>query len=271
MNTLKEIGNFVGIPQGSLKHLDQYEDADQNAIRTIQLSLVASAVRWESSSVSMLGIIQVLRNLTPITLEAKIVPITMAGNVSVTISWNASGGIIWFTFIEYRHNGGALRDAVFESVGSSAGEITHGLSAGKWEYVVTRAGISNTGFVYLSKTLPTVTVPARPEPTPEPLPEPTPEKPFIAVETRGDGSFVVSGSNFSPNARVYIHVVDANLKRVVFHDTSNPEGKLEGFQTGRICTQPGTLVFSANDGRRNRADVTGTLWSNSVTTSCPVL
>jgi hypothetical protein len=29
------------------------------------------------------------------------------------------------------------------------------------------------------------------------------------------------------------------------------------------------LHFSANDGRPNRNDQTGTLWSNTVTASCP--
>lgn len=95
---------------------------------------------------------------------------------------------------------------------------------------------------------------------------PTPA-PFLAVQSKGDGSFVVSGSSFLGNSTIHIRVADGALgNNVFFTDTSNPEGKLLGFPTGKICQRAGQLFFSANDGRvSDGAAVT----SNTVTTTCP--
>lgn len=135
------------------------------------------------------------------------------------------------------------------------------LTAGIWDFAATRKGISNTGFVFLSKNFPTITVS-------QARPEPMPEKPSISVKSNGDGSFEVTGSKFLPNKTVYIRVFDGN-REIYFQATSNSQGELEGFPTGRICQLPGVLFFTANDGRSDRTDVTGTLWSNAVSISCP--
>lgn len=264
MNTLREMANFVGIPQGSL------EVARYGGPWIMGLSKVSLLVTKRESPASMRALIQVLQNLTPITLEAQIIG-SRSGEepFEPVIRLNPSGGITWQTFIEYRLNGSAISSS--DNLASSGGDFTPTqLGPGNWQFVVSRAGISKSGFVSLSKTLDTITVSARPQPTPQPTPTPPPVKPFIAVQSKGDGSFVVSGSNFLPNATVHIRVVDGPFGNNIFlTDTSTQEGKLQGFPTGKICQRPGQLFFSANDGRNDQHDLTGTLWSNTVTTSCP--
>jgi len=91
--------------------------------------------------------------------------------------------------------------------------------------------------------------------------------PFIAVQSKGDGSFVVTGTSFLGNSTVHIRVADGALgNNVFFTDTSNPEGKLLGFPTGKICQRSGQLFFSANDGRVSDGTA---ITSNTVTTTCP--
>src|SRR5678815_1306669 len=91
--------------------------------------------------------------------------------------------------------------------------------------------------------------------------------PVIAVQSKGDGSFVVTGSSFLGNSAVHIRVADGALgNNVFFTDTSNPDGKLLGFPTGKICQRSGELFFSANDGRVSGGTA---VTSNIVTTTCP--
>jgi hypothetical protein len=257
MNTLREIGNFVGIPQGSLE-VARYGGPRIASLRSVNL-LVTKGRR----PASMRFIIQALQNLTPITLEAQIVG-SRSGEepFEPKIHINASGGIAWFTTIRYYRNG----NATSHDVNNSGGDFTPTqLGSGSYELVVTRSGISNSGFVSLSKTLGAITVSARPQPTPSPPPL---VKPSIAVRSNSDGSFIVSGSSFLPNATVYIRVVDAALTTLWFNHTSTPQGTIE-YPTGRICQLPGQLFLSANDGRSDPQDQTGTLWSNTATTTCP--
>lgn len=256
MNSLREIGNFVGIPQGS-PQVARYDGE-----RTIRLGMVSLLVTKRERPASMRAIIQALQSLTPITLEAQIVG-SRSGEepFEPIIRLNASGGITWHTNIEYNATSAS------DDLSSAGGDFTPTqLGPGNYQFVVRRSGISNTGFVSLSKTLDTITVSARPQPTPPPPPI---VKPFIAVQSKGDGSFVVSGLNFLPNVPIYILVGDGTFRNpLVFTDTSNPEGKLVGFPTGKICQGSGQLFFEANDGRLNPSDHS-TLMSNTVTTSCP--
>ncbi len=76
---------------------------------------------------------------------------------------------------------------------------------------------------------------------------PTPA-PTIAVQSRGDGAFLVTGSGFLPSAVV------------------TPDGRVLGLPTGKICQRPGELFFSANDGW---VEAGSAIVSNTVTTSCP--
>jgi hypothetical protein len=94
------------------------------------------------------------------------------------------------------------------------------------------------------------------------------QKPTISVSAKGDGSFVVTGSGFAPNARFHIRIVDDALTTIWGQGSSDSQGKFT-FPTGQICKLPGNLHFSANDETPDPSDLTGTRWSNTVTTSCP--
>lgn len=208
MNTLKELGNFVGIPQGAL------EVARYGGPRITSLGKVSLLVTGKERPASIRTIIQTLQNLTTITLEAEIVG-SRSGEepFEPVIRVNASGGTTWHTTIVFYLNGNAISSS---DLNNSGGDFTPTqLGPGSWQPVVTRSGISNTGFVSLSKTLGTITVSAHQQPTPQPTPTPLPAKPpSITVQSNGDGSFVVCGSNFLPSATVHIRVVDAALTTV---------------------------------------------------------
>ena len=252
MKTLKEVVDFVDIPQGSLASARyQYSGPWTMGLHNVNL-LVTGGAR----PASMRNIIKILQNLTPTTLEAEIVG-SRSGEepFDLKIRVNASGGITWFTTIEDGN-------VVSRDVNNSGGDFTIQLGPGSYQLAVTRAGISNTGFVSLRRPLGTISVSTRlPPPPPPSLPQ---AKPFIDVHSNGDGSFVVSGEKFLGNTTVHIRVVDAALTTIWFQQTSNPAGKIE-YPTGRICQLPGQLFFSANDGRSDPQDLTGTLWSNTAT------
>ena len=92
--------------------------------------------------------------------------------------------------------------------------------------------------------------------------------PTIWVTPKADGSFVINGTAFLANAAVHIRIVDDNLNNAWFDTTADTQGKFT-FPTGNVCAAGGNRHFSANDGRPNPKDLTGTLWSNTVTESCP--
>jgi hypothetical protein len=255
MNTLREIGEFIGIPQGS------FEVAGFGGPRTTSLKM-ASLLVTKSEGSSLQAIIQALQNLTPITLEAQIVG-SRSGEepFQPVIRLNASGGVTWFTFIEFA-------EILFEpkNLGAAGGDFkTTQLGPGIFQCVVKRAGISNTGFVSLSKTLGTITVSAKPIVPTHPPPQP---KPTISVQSNGDGSFKVSGSGFVPkNATVNILVGDGTLNQNPLNFVvSAVDGAFKDFPTGKICQRPGQIFFEASDGR---IDGGSQIFSNTVTISCP--
>jgi hypothetical protein len=121
-------------------------------------------------------------------------------------------------------------------------------------------GVGSNGYARVVRTR-TVTVQGTT------TPPPTPAKPVISVQAKGDGSFAVTGSKFLPSTTVHIRVVDDALTTRFFDQGSNPDGTVQ-FTTPKICVFPGRLHFSANDGRSDPHDLTGTLWSNTVDTTC---
>jgi hypothetical protein len=256
MNTLREIGEFVGIPQGSV------EVARYGGPWITRLRMVSLLVTHRDRPASMRAIIQALQNLTPITLEAQIVG-SRSGEepFEPVIRLNASGGITWFTSIEYRLDG---KTKTVDDVSSSDGDFAPTqLGPGNWQVVVSRSGISNSGFVSLKKNLDAITVFPKPPPPPPPV-----AKPFISVQSNGDGSFKVSGSGFVPkNATVNILVGDGTLNQNPLNFVvSATDGAFKDFPTGKICQRPGQLFFEASDGR---IDHGSQVFSNTVTISCP--
>lgn len=264
MKSLKEIVNFVGIPQGALASA-RYQ---YSGPWTMGLDNVNLLVKRGERPASMRNIIQILQNLTPITLEAEIIG-SRSGEepFQPVIRINASGGITWFTVIEYYLSGNTITGS-YDANNSGGDFQPNQLSAGRWQLVVTRSGISNIGFVSLSKTLDIITVSAWRQPSPPPPTPPPATKPSILVQANGDGSFLVKGSNFLRNTTVHIRVVDVALTTIWYKLTSTPEGTFQ-YPTAKICQFPGQVSFSANDGRNDQQDLTGVLWSNTVTTTCP--
>lgn len=101
-------------------------------------------------------------------------------------------------------------------------------------------------------------------------PPPSSSGPQISVTREGSGQnaiFVVSGSGFLPNKVVTIRVVDSQFAQVNFQKNSDANGGVNLRQS--IPCLPGQSYFSATDSRSNPNDLTGLLWSNTITTSCP--
>jgi hypothetical protein len=95
----------------------------------------------------------------------------------------------------------------------------------------------------------------------------SPQPPTISVSTPQPNTFTISGSSFRGSTAVHLRVVDDALAQRYFNQTSGPDGRLS-MTLNSLCVNPGQLHFSANDGRQNPRDVTGTLWSNTVTATC---
>jgi hypothetical protein len=99
-------------------------------------------------------------------------------------------------------------------------------------------------------------------------------KPVISVTTEGKGAsavFIVKGSGFVGGAAVHIRVAriaEGQIPTVFSQTKALSNGQIED----RIfipCVSGLQLSFSANDGRSDPSDHTGTLWSNTIQTACP--
>jgi hypothetical protein len=182
---------------------------------------------------------------------------------------NASGGITWFTSIDFRLGGDVI--ASHDILSTSGGDFKPTqLGRGNYELVCRRSGLSNIGFVSLMKTLGSVRVSALVKEPKEPT-EPTPlPRPSISVQSNGDGSFKVSGAGFVPkNATVNILVGDGTLNQQPLNFVvSATDGAFKDFPTGKICQRQGPIFFQASDGR---IDHGSQVFSNTVQISCPVL
>jgi hypothetical protein len=126
----------------------------------------------------------------------------------------------------------------------------------------------------------TTTRAAAPTPPPPNAPPPKPfgaktGKIFVSAVREPGNVFVVRGTGFRPNAPVTIRAVDNATLQGPFI-TSIGGTRITAGATGQllvrlygICSQAqGPIAFSANDGRSNPADRTGTLWSNTFTIAC---
>jgi hypothetical protein len=266
MNTLKQIVDFVGIPQGSLASARyQYSEPWTMGLNNVNLLVTRGA-----KPASMRNIIEILQNLTPITLEAEIVG-SLSGEepFEPKIRVNASGGITWFTTIEFSLLGVPNAPVYSHDVSNSGGDFTPTqLAPGRWYLSVVRSGISNSGFVSLRKQLGTITVSMR-QPTPSPpVPPPADSSlPPISVEVE-QGQFVVGGSGFRPSVRCFVIVVYPDFSRKVFEDTPNSEGKLNfRVDTSSLCIAGANLTLNFTV---NQPDASGRdKFTNTVSKSCP--
>lgn len=224
---------------------------------------MAGYVTGRGEPISMRAVIQRLLSLPPITLDAEAEQATGEVPFVALVQVQRGAGLVLETRADIRRATGELLASYPWSQNLSSTTVNHRVDVpGSYVCEVVRSGVTGTGYTQLTKRIP---ITARPTAPPPPPPQ---VKPSISVQPKGDGSFVVSGTNFLPNATVHIRVVDAALNTFWFDQTSTAQGKLE-FPTGRICQRGGTIHFSANDGRSDAHDLTGTLWSNTATTTCP--
>ncbi|MEU6722344.1 hypothetical protein ABZ917_01375 [Nonomuraea wenchangensis] len=275
MRTLREIGNFLGIPQDS---------PEFGFHQPIGLRLSGDLVKSVSSRqqrTSMRALIGLLSNLPPVTLTAQLRSGTAGTEpYELVIRVNPSDGATISTRIFY-----ALAGQVF------GGDVNHGatggdlrptqLGPGRWEVTVRRCGISNTGYVILTQSF-TIQVaragPAKPPPTP-PLTRPR-------IEVRKDGPadavvFTITGSNFLPDqpnspSGIAIRAVDGvTLQEYpqVFAGSNaigaieRRWGPLNTLLLPRNAAGLALIHFSATDSRRDPTGVPGNqpFWSNTVT------
>ena len=99
----------------------------------------------------------------------------------------------------------------------------------------------------------------------------TTDRPIIAVKAGGT-TFTVTGSGFLPDASVSVRTTQILPGQVVDLRTptrSDANGEIAIDIPGpTICAVVGPIFFSATDGRENRSDLTGVLFSNTVEMSC---
>jgi hypothetical protein len=108
---------------------------------------------------------------------------------------------------------------------------------------------------------------AMPTPSTKPPVPPPNNNLTIGLSEPATNNFTITGAHFLGGRVVHIRVVDDALTTRWFSTTANGSGGFALLLRG-LCVRPGNLHFSANDGRPNTADVTGTLWSNTVTGTC---
>ena len=99
--------------------------------------------------------------------------------------------------------------------------------------------------------------------------------PHIGVVREAGNVFRVIGTKFTRNARVAIRVVDGRtltgpiITTISGQPISSGAAGIFEVRLHGLCNQAqGPLYFSANDGREDKADKTGTLWSNTVQLPC---
>ncbi len=100
-----------------------------------------------------------------------------------------------------------------------------------------------------------------------PVPVPPPKPPSITVGYTGppaSAQFDIKGTGFTPSHAVRIRGVnDANINSAFGDTNSDASGAME-LKVTISCPSGTQLSFSATDGRPDGNDVTGTLWSNTV-------
>jgi hypothetical protein len=225
------------------------------------LGSIGRLVTPPHEQISMRTVIQRLQSLPPITLEASIDQAQGEAPLSSTVEVNISPGVVIETRGRILGSGGAV---LWEWIWSGRTTTYNFADPGLYTYEVVRTGVTSAGHAVLTKDF---AIGVRPHPAPPPPPPPPLVAPTIAVQANGDGSFVITGSGFKASATVHIRVVDDALTTVWFDQTASAQGALN-YRTGNICQLPGNLHISANDERANPQDLTGTLWSNTVTTTC---
>jgi hypothetical protein len=273
MNTLRQLGEFVGIPQDSGEF--------GSPIPPIGLRLVSkllAPVCTAQQRASMRAMIALLRTLPPVGLEAQLLNPGGREPYDPVIRVTSSPGLVISTRIHFIESGRELV-APSQNFGAAGGDFHWmTLGPGQWEIVVRRAGISNTGYTRLSKSFRATVTRAE---QPQPIPPQT--RPSISVTSSGPADavkFVVTGSGFLANQPatregITVRAVDGVNPQawIMLFTGSDSSGQIR-LETGPMDTRllprnslgQAKVHFSATDKRRDPHSVPANepLWSNVV-------
>jgi hypothetical protein len=101
-----------------------------------------------------------------------------------------------------------------------------------------------------------------------PPPPPPPQKPNIKVvyhPPAASARFSITGTGFVANHVVHVRGVNLSTLQTAYADTTSDSSGAIDMEADIPCAQGTELSFSANDERPDPSDLTGTLWSNTVT------
>ncbi|MEA2602181.1 MAG: hypothetical protein QOF89_3173 [Acidobacteriota bacterium] len=260
MNTLREIGEFVGLGNATPQQPGKPVRA-QITMRSVGANV---PVLSSSERTSMRAMILGLQNLPPISLEAEVEETVGEVPFAPSVHVHPSNGVILETRVAVFQNG-----RLFAEDGRSMG-ASGGLNAfltldipGSYLLEVRRTGIPNTGITTLRKAF-DIIVKAKPTPTP------TPKEPTISATTESAGAgtiLVVTGVGFLPNKTVTVRVVDDVFHERNFQQSSTTAGELR-MRIPLPCNSGLPFHVSATDSRP-APGILGVLFSNNVTLSCP--
>lgn len=141
--------------------------------------------------------------------------------------------------------------------------------------VVNEYAVASDGSAWIRMEAPKEPPRTQAPPPPAQSPHPQGSGPTITVTTTGGAAstvFKVGGSGFLGSVQVTIRGarIDAGqIIHVYWLTNSDSAGKIQ-YDIPLPCVPGLGISFSANDGRPNPADLTGKLWSNTVTVACPL-
>jgi len=272
MRTLRELGEFVGIPQDSAEF--------GSPIPPIGLRLVGKLLTPVSTAqqrASMRAMIALLPTLPPISLGAQLLNAGGREPYAPVVRVTSSPGLVISTRIHFIESGREFPPS--QNFGAAGGDFSPTqLAPGQWEIVVRRAGISNAGYTRLSKSFRTTVTRAEESAPPTPPPQ---TRPNISVARNGPADaviFVVTGTQFLPNQPagprgITVRVVDGvNFQDWVMLFTGSDSGGGIRLETNPLDTRLlarnslglATVHISATDERRdpNSVPANEPLWSN---------
>ncbi len=271
MNTLRELGEFVGIPQDSGEY-----GAPIPPIGLRLVSKLLAPVSTAEQRASMRAMISLIPTLPPVGLEAQLLsPGSGKEPYVVDIRVSSTTALVISTRVCPILSGQEFPGS--QNYGSKEGSYSTTLAPGQWDLLVKRAGISAAGYTKLSKSFRVTVV------RDEPLPPQS--RPHIKVDHEGPANatrFVVTGSGFLLNqaaeGQYAITVRIVNRPNVqdwlMIRTGSDADGKIhletDALDMGslpRNAADQAILNFSATDKRKdpNSTPANEPLWSNTTT------
>ena len=276
MRTLREIGEFVGIPQDSPEH------GAQSAIglRLVGSLLARGPIGTAEQRNSMQGIDGLLRTLSPISLQVELLTPGGVEPYELMVRLAPSSGLVISTYVSYQQSGQVLYRS--QNFGNAGGDFRlRQLAAGQYDVIVQRAGIASDGYRKLQQPFSVTVTRESSEPPPPPPPSP---KPHIDVAQSGPANavkFVVTGDRFLPDQPdgaqgITVRGVDGvNPQNWVMVFTRSGKdgsialtlGPLDTGTLSRNALGQAIVNFSAADKRKDPDSVPANepLWSNTVT------